>query len=161
MEMNVLITQGTCPFAQRVAKLVPAARIVFAASDDISEVLLHTGKYVKIPRPSDPTFVHEVLRRCMDNAIELVIPLGMAELYPMAVARPLFAEYDIALCVPEMAALAELMIVENPPREMPLSILQEGAAIAGNTPGMQQGALSGVFTPSDTDHDMALCCVTD
>src|SRR5690606_1429922 len=109
----------------------------------------------------DPTFVHEVLRRCMDNAIELVIPLGMAELYPMAAARPLFAEYDIALCVPEMAALAELMIVENPPREMPLSILQEGAAIAGNTPGMQQGALSGVFTPSDTDHDMALCCVTD
>ncbi len=159
---KVLITQGTRPFAQRVAKLLSAQRVVwFGAADEIPDVLLRMDSYLKIPRADAQAFAHEILKICLDHEIEILIPLGEHELYPMAEARQLFSEYGIAIWVPGVAQLAELPVIGNPPRQFPLMVLCHGTVVVGAHGGERYGALSGVFTQSDSGGELALCCVAD
>lgn len=159
---NVLITKGTRPLAQRVAKLLPAGpRILFGSSDEVPDVLLRTGNYLRIPRADAAAFVHEVLKICLDREVATLIPLGADELYPMAEARLLFDEYGIAVCVPEKARLTDLVVIENPPRQLPLLVLHDGRPIHDADGAGQYDGLSGVFTPSDSGDEWALCCIAD
>ncbi|SFC20312.1 hypothetical protein SAMN05421747_10665 [Parapedobacter composti] len=159
MDAKVLVTQGMCPLAQRVARLLPAATVLFGSADDLPEVLLRTGNYLKLPQPDNPAFVHEVLKRCLDSEVQLLIPLGLDELYPLAAVRPLFSEYGIAIGVPTPMELDNLVVVQNPPKAHPLLILQDGRELAAGAGGTSHGALSGVFTPLDSGEGLALCCV--
>lgn len=158
----VLITWGTRPFAQRVAKLLPAAQpVLFCAADELPEVLLRSGNYLRAPRADSPAFVHEMLKICLDNNVKTLIPLGSNELYAMAEARQLFSEYGIAIWVPEVIDLAELAVIENPPRQLPLLLLHKGNTVTGAREDEQYDTLSGVFTPSDSGDELALCCIAD
>lgn len=142
---KVLITYGTRPLAQRVARLLPAGQpVVFGSADEVPEVLLRTGNYLSIPRSAAPAFVHEVLKVCLDRAVTTLVPLGANECYPMAEAKPLFAEYGIAVAVPDLTELESLVIIENPPRQLPLTLFPNG-----------------IFTPSDSGDEWALCCIAD
>lgn len=162
MTGKVLITQGTRPFAQRVAKLLPAQQtVLFCAADEMPDVLLRAGNYFKAPRADTPAYVHEMLKVCLDNEIGTLIPLGENELYLMAGARPLFLEYGIAVWIPEAVDLAELAIIANPPRQLPLLVLYNGVAIAGDHESERYDALSGIFTRSDSGDELALCCIAD
>lgn len=162
MQDKVLITQGMQPFAQRVAKRLPAAYVpLFGSAADVPQVLIDGGNFLRIPHPNAPAFVHEVLKRCLDREISVVIPLGIQELHPMAEARPLFSEYGIDVWVPAVNTLTQLPVIENPPKQMPLVILSADTVIVGKRVNRQFDGLSGVFTPSDSGDEMALCCVAD
>lgn len=161
MASTVLITQGTRPFAQRVAKLLPAVQTVLFCADELPVVLLRVGNYFKAPSTDTPAFVHEMLKLCLDNDVDTLIPLGKHELYAMAEARQLFSEYDIAIWVPEVADLTALPVIENPPRQLPLLLLHNGTAITPALYGGHFDTLSGVFTPSDSGDELALCCIAD
>lgn len=160
MKNNVLITQGMRPFAQRVAKRLPNTyNPLFASAEDVPYVLINGGNFLKIPDADTAAFIHEVLKRCLDREISTVIPLGIQELYPMAEARQLFSEYGIDVWVPNVTALAELPIIENPPKQLPLIVLSEGHDIGGGNVDLRFHDLSGVFTPSDAGEELALCCI--
>lgn len=88
-----------------------------------------------------------------------MIPLGIEELYPLAEARPLFSEYNIDIWVPDVTTLANLPMIENPPKQLRLMVLNEGRVIAGGRTDKQFEGLSGVFTPSDAGDELALCCI--
>ncbi len=161
-EVKLLMTQGTSPFAQRVAKLLPAGHAVRFAAAILPEALLHTGNYLAIPRADVPAFVHELLKACLDGQVEALLPLGAAELHPLAGARQLFAEYGIDVWVPSVGELDGLAVIANPPRPLPLMVLRNGAIVGGAADaGPRYGALSGVFALSDGGDEPALCCVAD
>lgn len=162
MKPNVLITQGMRPFAHRVAKKLSTACIpLFGSAEEIPYVLINGGNFTTIPPANAPAFIHEVLKICLDREISAVIPLGAQELYPMAEARQLFSEYGVDIWVPPVTVLAGLPIFENPPKELPLTILSGGRVIAGGNVGQQVESLSGVFTSSDSGEEWALCCIAD
>ncbi|WP_257669066.1 hypothetical protein [Parapedobacter tibetensis] len=163
MSSKVLITQGTRPFAQRVARELssPKQQVLFGSADEVPDVLLRTGNYLRIPHPSMPVFVHELLKICLDSEVDILIPMGKNELYPLAKARPLFAEYGVEVWVPDVADLAGLVIIESPPRKLPLLVVSDGVVVTGPEAGKRHGTLSGVFIPSDSGDEMALCCIAD
>lgn len=159
---SILITQGTRPFAQRVARHLPAGqRIVFGAADEMPEVLLHNGNYVRLPSPRSSTFAHEMLKICLDRQVATLIPLGKLELGRLMEARILFEEYGVQLLLPERRALETLVVIENPPAQLPLMVLENGVPITDHAAGRMDAALSGVFTQSDSGDEIALCCVVD
>lgn len=162
MQNNVLITHGIRPFAQRIARTLPEAyRPFFGSAEDIPSVLLNRDNFLRIPQVNEPVFIHEVLKRCLDNGIVSVIPLGIDELYPLAEARPLFSEYGIEIWVPDVTALAELPVIPNPSKQLPLVLLCDGMAITDGNRDRRFEGLSGVFTPSDSGDELALCCIAD
>ena len=163
MLSKVLITQGTRPFAQRVAKqlLPPEANVLFGSADEVPAVLLNTGNYLRITHPKMPAFAHEMLKICLDHVVDVLIPLGRDELFPLAEARQLFAEYGIAIWLPDVVDLAELTIIENPPRQLPLLLLRDGVPVADTIDAQQYGSLSGIFSVSDEGGELALCCIVD
>jgi len=162
MQDKVLITQGMRPFAQRVAKLLPVTYTpLFGSAEDVPDVLITQGKFLRIPPVNTPVFIHEVLKKCLDKEISAVIPLGIEELYPMAEARPLFSEYGIDIWVPDVAELANLPIIENPPKQLSLIVLAEGRAINGGGLDKVGEGVSGIFTRSDSGDELALCCIAD
>jgi len=162
MANKVLITQGTRPFAQRVGKLLQAQQTVqFGTADEIPHVLLQTGDYVRFAGVDTPAFEHEILRTCLDNGIDVLIPLGEAEVYLLSRAQALFAEYGIAMWIPDAIHLAQLEIIRNPERRYPLLVLDHGVAVAGEQQGEYSRALSGVFTRPTPNDELVLCCITD
>ncbi len=159
---KVLITQGTRPFAQRIARLLfTESTVLFGTADEVPAVLLQTGNYLRIASPNRPTFIHEMLKACLDNEVDVLIPLGKNELYPLAEAKQLFAEYGVTVWVPDTADLQELTIIENPPKQFALLALQGGVAVADPQHVQRYGSLSGIFVPSDSGEEMALCCVAE
>lgn len=162
MAGGVLITQGTRPFAQRVAKFLQAQHMVlFGSAEEFPEVLLRSGNYLRIPAVTAPVFVHEILKVCLDNGIETLIPLGEHELYPMAKARQLFSEYGISVWIPEETELQSLAVIKNPPKQLPLLLLCDGRALSEPHGNELHGTLSGVFTARAPGGGLALCCIAD
>ena len=133
------------PFAQRVAKQLPAIdKPLFGSAEDIPQVLIAQGTFLRIPPVTAPTFIHELLKHCLDRAVSAILPLGRDELYPLAQARPLFSEYGVAVWLPEISVLAGVAVLENPPKGVALHISPEG-----------------VFAYADSGEEKALCCIAD
>ncbi|WP_139378635.1 hypothetical protein [Parapedobacter luteus] len=161
----MLITQGTQPFAQRVANRLPAGQrqhMVFGSADGMPQALLSLENYLEIPKANAPAFAHEMLKICLDRNISALIPLGVNELYPLSEARQLFSEYGIAVWVPALAELAAVAVIKNPPKQLPLLLLLDGKIAEPPTVGDKSyGTLSGVFTQLESGDELALCCVGD
>lgn len=162
MANKVLITQGTQPFAQRVARqLQEGCLIAFGAADEMPDVLLRSGNYVNLPNIKSPAYVHGMLKVCLDLQVNILIPLGKHELGRLVEVKALFKEYGIEVLSPEQQVMEALVIIENPPSQLPVVIVQDGRVLNGAVAGPIDVRLSGVFMRSDSGEDMALCCIAD
>ncbi|HWK99218.1 MAG TPA: hypothetical protein VNQ55_04700 [Parapedobacter sp.] len=162
MAGRVLITQGIRPLAQRVGKLLQGQyEVKFGSAEEVPQVLLQRGNYIQFPGVNTVAFEHELLRICLDNGIDVLIPLGEKEIGLLARAQQLFAEYDIAIWIPDATQSEKLSLIRNPDRPLPLLVLDRGVTVAGEQPGNPVGALSGVFTQPTPAAGLALCCIAD
>ncbi|WP_262246144.1 hypothetical protein [Parapedobacter soli] len=162
MSGRILITQGTRPFAQRVGKLLQVQyEVLFGAADEIPQVLLRTGNYMQFPQVNAAAFEHVMLRTCLDGGVDVLIPLGEQEIRALARTQQLFAEYGIAVWVPDAGHLDELGMMRNPGRHYPLLVLDRGTAVVGEQPPTLTHTMSGVFARLDSAHELAWCCIAD
>jgi len=132
-------------FAQRVARRLPASyKPLFGSAEEVPQVLLDQGNFCSLLPVTAPAFLHQLLKVCLDRQVAAILPLGIEELYPIAEARSLFSEYGVEVWLPDAATLASIPIIENPPKQLRLKLTEEG-----------------VFTPSDSGNELALCCVSE
>lgn len=158
----MLITHGTRPFAQRVGKLLqPQYDVLFGSADEVSDVLLQTGRYIQLPGADTAAFEHGLLRSCLDNGIDVVVPLGEKEVGLLGHAQQLFAEYGIAIWIPDAVHPEEVNWMRNPDRHLPLMVLNRGVVVIGDQHPAQPDTLSGVFTRPTPTEGMRLCCIAD
>lgn len=143
----------------RIAKkLAGKFEVLYASSEEIPELLLKSGNYVSIPKGLLPTFAHEVLKLSLDQQVDYVLPLGGFELEPMAEAKVLFDEYQIAVLVPDKDILDAFPIIENPPVDLPYVLLSKGDNLLGDD--VAENTLDGLLVRSDSEEDFALVCVS-
>ena len=162
MKGKVLITQGTQPFAQRVGKLLDGQyEVCYGAAGDIPAVLLRNKNYLQLPVHTEAAFEHEVLRTCLDRAVDAVIPLGEKEMDLLGRARQLFTEYGIAIWLPDAAHPSGPGLLKNPDRRFPLVVVDRGVVMAGEQRSDLGTTLSGVFAEVNGEKELALCCITD
>ncbi|WP_104384948.1 hypothetical protein [Sphingobacterium sp. HMA12] len=156
---KILITFGTRPLAMRIAKkLTGSFEVLYASSEDIPELLLKSGNYMPIPKGLLPTFAHELLKLSLDQQVDYVLPLGGFELEPLAEAKVLFEEYQIAVLVPDKDILGTFPIIENPPADLPYVLLSKGKNLLGDD--VAELAADGLLVRSDSEEDFALVCVS-
>lgn len=163
MTEKVLVTQGIRPLAQHAARQLQQEgyAVIFGAADGMPDVLLRSGNYVDLPRIESQAYVHGMLKTCLDRQVNMLIPLGRQELGRLTEAKTLFGEYGIAILSPGQEVLETLVIMDDPPGQLPVVILHEGRALNDPTAGRMDERLSGVYVRSDSGEDVALCCVGD
>lgn len=151
---TILITYGTRPFAQRVGRLLSARfKVTYASSEPFPDILLRQN-YHRIPTGPHPAFAHEILKLCLDNGYQQVLPLGKMELQPLHEARVLMEEYGITLLMP--AELETSFMLESPSAEV--HVLKSGIDMLTDN-RLCEGHFSGVGMLSDSGEDPILCLV--
>ncbi|MCY4778195.1 hypothetical protein ORI89_00920 [Sphingobacterium sp. UT-1RO-CII-1] len=153
---KILITYGTRPFAQRVGHLLGEKyEVVYGSSEDFPEVLKQTN-YKAIPVANTTTFAHELLKLCLDEGIDKLLPLGRSELQPLWEVRVLLAEYGVKLLVPH--DLTGCLIVENPDKSLNLQVFSSGENMISKEQ-LDDHYFSGVGIRSDSGDELVLCLV--
>ena len=138
---TILLTYGTRPIAQRIAKaLSPHHSIILASNEEIPSVLSNT--YKSIPNPANPVFAHEVLKLCLDQHIDLVIPLGAAEIEVLGASIILLKEYGISVIIPSLTS--QQPIAQHISSDTPLQIAQDGISLLDKLP-TPEAAQNGVY----------------
>lgn len=129
---KLLLTSATRSFSIRVAQLLSNHfEVILATSDEVPSVL--QGRYHKIPKGVNPTYAHEILKIALDLGCSYVLPLGMDEIATLSGSLVLFDEYGIEVLCPGMADLATLSVLENPAKELQLSLFIGGYDVLGDT----------------------------
>lgn len=148
---TILITSGVSAFTQRVAELFPENTVFLGDSNPIPSVFLSSWKYIAIPSPIKASFVHELLKLCLDLSIRKLLPLSEDELIPLAKNKLLFQEYGISVLVPDLGSLENIPKLINPTRaNCPKIVLIEPVSD-------EQGDF-GVFK-DDEKEQLTLCCL--
>ena len=159
----ILITHGTRPLAQRLARQLPEGKeVLFGAADEMSDVLLRTGHYVRLPGAKSPAFAHEMLKICLDYGVSLLLPLGREEQLALLEAKILFEEYGIAVLLPEKSVFDVVPRFEDPSVGLPFLILEKGRLV-GQYHERYEGTdagFSGVFVQSDSGQELAFCAIS-
>jgi len=153
---KLLITFGTRPLAQRIAKLIQSQYDVkFASSEEVPSFL--AANYSKIPTGINPTFAHELLKLCLDKQIDYLLPLGLSEVQSLSETKLLFEEYGIHVLSPDKSDLEDIFVLENPASTIELLICEKGKSIHSDK--TLEFEVSGLLTVSDDGNDVALCTV--
>lgn len=113
--MKVLITAALSARAYQVKRLFDpeACQILLADSQDIPDFMLKAGQIIRIPAGDSAVFTHELLKLCLDQQINVLLPLRAKELQPLAQARTLFDEYGIEVLVPGIEEIGGMAYSSN------------------------------------------------
>lgn len=153
---TLLITYATRPFAMRVVKSLAAKFTILAAtSDEIPSFM--TEQYIKIPRGVNPTYAHELLKIALDKGCTYILPLGLDEVQSLAESIVLFEEYGIRVLCPDHLALGELNVLENPNKDLPLSLIIDQYDVLGDE--KRPFAYNGLGIVSDSGEEFILAVV--
>lgn len=97
MNRTVIITTGTSTKAQSIARQYIDYRVVFADSMPVPKPLLNSGKFLQLPLPTAPHFIHELLKACLNHSAELLVLLSAEEIQRVLPQKVLFEEYNIEI----------------------------------------------------------------
>lgn len=151
---KILITSGIQPFAQRVGGLLKARyQVAYASSEPFPDLLLKQG-YLRIPTGANPTFAHEILKRCLDQGYRWVLPLGSMEVQPLYEAQVLLEEYGITVLLPDQPE--DRFVLESPTGA--LKVLHAGRDMLTDEKFPDTG-FSGVGMLSDSGEEPVWCLV--
>jgi len=96
--MSVLITAAADSAAFRLARILNKENIIFAGYDDMP--IIPGKRFLRIPAANSSSFIHEVLKVCLDHNIKEIYPLKLDEILEFSTSRQLFQEFDIKLIIP-------------------------------------------------------------
>lgn len=142
--MPVLITSGLSPEAYRLQRILNTEDVVFA---DETELPLFSNRLSLIlPAHTSSSFVHEMLKSCIDHHISHIYPLKWGEILELSKARELFSEFGVILMIPSDHWIKGRNHQDSAKAEN-ISVIENGKVLAGSAP--TDNALineTGVFT---------------
>lgn len=95
--MYTLITGASLAKAYQLKNQLQAPNILLGDYADLPEVMLKSGKMIKLPNPQKETYPHEMLALCLDYEVDTLYILNSNEAVLLAEAELLFNEYGIKL----------------------------------------------------------------
>jgi hypothetical protein len=127
--MPVLITAGLSPEAYRLQRILDVKDVVFA---DVTELPpIPNSLSIVLPPHTSPSFVHEMLKSCLDHGISHVYPLNLGEVIELSKARALFSEYGVFLIIPSDLWL-QSNFRHNPLKNGDVTVIEQGVQVAGS-----------------------------
>lgn len=154
--MPVLITAGLYPEAYRLQRVLSLQDVFFCDEKELPRI---PGiKSMVLPSYTSPSFAHELLKGCLDNAIDMIYPLKRGEILELSHARQLFLEYNIGLMIPSDKWL-KYDLSDKSLMHSTIAVLKNGELLAGHLPGspFEPVVETGIFTWASLNGKMEYC----
>lgn len=95
--MNVLITAANSAEAYQLKSKLNAWSILLGDYLDLPEIMIKSGKMLRLPDPKSVSYMHEMLTLCLDKNIDTLYVLREDEAVLLKESEQLFTEYGIAI----------------------------------------------------------------
>ncbi|HEX3384125.1 MAG TPA: hypothetical protein VHS53_02995 [Mucilaginibacter sp.] len=95
--MYTLITAANSAQAYRLKTRLGADNIVLGDYLDLPDIMVRSGKMLRLPDPHNPSYPHQMLALCLDKNISQVHVLRKEEAGQLLNAKTLFSEYGIGI----------------------------------------------------------------
>lgn len=130
---KILITYGTRPLSQRVAKRFGSCfSFLFATSEPFPDVLESKG-YCKIPKSDESSYEHMLLDISLSNDVKYILPMDHSESERLSKVRVLYAEYGIEILIPEVKQDGQYVkICHQPDPNLDLRLIIKGKDVETN-----------------------------
>ena len=89
----MLITSATLAAAHKLKNKLVSNDVLLGDYADLPHFMLKN--IIKLPDPATDTYIHQMLKICLDNDIEALYPLTSAEIKLLLTSEQLFKEYNI------------------------------------------------------------------
>ncbi|MEJ7695035.1 hypothetical protein [Daejeonella sp.] len=154
--MPVLITAGLSPEAYRLKRILAIDEVVFADQSPLPQI--PGSRSLVIPPYTSSSFVHEVLKGCLDLGITKIYPLQAGEVTELSKARSLFLEYNVKLIIPSEEWLKNHEPLVKGSAE-DITVLEEGTTVAaeGVSDTISLNNETGVFSGATNGQNTEYC----
>jgi len=95
--VNVLITAANSAEAYQLKSKLNAWSILLGDYQELPEIMVKSGKMVKLPDPKSVSYMHEMLTLCLDKKIDTLYVLREEEAVLLKESEQLFTEYGIEI----------------------------------------------------------------
>ncbi len=95
--MGILITSASSAAAHQLKNNLNAADVILGDYLELPEIMLRSGKMIKLPDPASFSYNHEMLALCLDRNIGVVYALRDEEAAALHESELLFKEYNIEI----------------------------------------------------------------
>lgn len=150
---QILITAGTTTLTLKLKSILTKSfNVLLGYSEEIP--FLSSDKYLKLPKESSNSFVHEFLKACLDKEIQYLLPIYKEEILLLSENIPLFKEYGITILIPPPIVLKDLAMVQEIENYDDLQLLEEGYDhLLNKTTDLK---ITGLGTRSNSRHNFTL-----
>ncbi len=93
--MNVLITAANSAEAYQLKSKLNAWSILLGDYLELPELMIKSGKMIRLPYPKSVSYMHEMLALCLDKNIDTLYVLREEEAVLLKESEQLFTEYGI------------------------------------------------------------------
>ena len=94
--MKVLVTGGRSALALKMLKAFTQHQVVLA---DYGE-MPNSSRFITLGEKNEDTIAHTLLSNCLDQGIDMILPLHNFEISPLAKAKVLFDEFNVEILLP-------------------------------------------------------------
>jgi len=97
--MYTLITAANSAQAYNLKSKLNTDNILLGDYFDLPDVMVRSGKMLKLPDPQNYSYTHQMLALCLDKNVNNIYALRKAEADQLLNAKTLFSEYGIGILV--------------------------------------------------------------
>ena len=95
--MYTLITAASSAQAYSLKTKLNTDSVLLGDYLDLPEIMIRSGKMIKLPDPQNGSYTHQMLALCLDRNISQVYALRKIEADQLLNAKTLFSEYGIGI----------------------------------------------------------------
>ena len=95
--MFTLITAANTSSAYQLKNSLSSENVLLGDYLELPELLVRSGKMLRLPDPKSYSYTHEVLALCLDKNINIIYALREAEAKLLIASKQLFYEYGITI----------------------------------------------------------------
>ncbi|WP_222536264.1 hypothetical protein [Pedobacter polysacchareus] len=152
--MKILITGGKSASALKLLKAFANQHILLADYGDMPALSSTAYQMHSLGTRNDDTTAHTLLNNCLDENVEMLLPIHDFEIEAVAKSIVLFEEFGIEVLLPQPAELAKYLSTEKQSGDWALYqkgglLFPENANAAQKELGIKE-KLNGVFYTIDS-----------
>jgi hypothetical protein len=103
--LKVLITGGNSASSYKILKAFDGYQILLADYGEVPSFAAGSYQLISLGEENEEIIAHHLLNICLDNGVDLILPLHEFEIAAVSKAMILFAEFNIQVLLPEQAEL--------------------------------------------------------
>ncbi len=131
--MKVLITGGKSALALKMLKAFELHQVLLADYGEMPNFSSSAYTFISLGEKNEDTIAHTLLNQCLNEGVDLILPLHAFEIIPIAKAKVLFNEFNIELLLPNADDLEAYFDQKTTLKQANWGIFKDGEILFSST----------------------------